>query len=297
MLIMSIIDRGLQCPNCSAPMRAGASFVNCAYCGSEFYLPPLPGFRVPDPRPYPHPEGVDTVKVGDHLYRVHGQLAQGTNCSVFLARRKRALTEMVILKVAPPQCEEALRREWDTVTTLRARHEFLAHLLAEPILWSKLQRELRSALPTAVYRWMPGFHFTLLDARKQYPTGVEPRAAIWMWNRLLELLACLHSLEYSHGDLRPEHMLLHPRDHGLTLCGWSSSWHGSGSDLADGGRSIASVLGSDAPPALKELALEAGGFESAVHLKQELKRVSRACFGSPAFHRFNLSARGANPIP
>lgn len=294
MLIMSIMFQDIRCKNCSAPLSAGATFVSCPYCGSEFYLPPLPGFRIPAPRAYPHPSGLGTVRVGDHLFRIHGKLGEGSHCSVFLARRERALTEMVVLKVAGAGGEEALRREWETVHKLRPRQEFLSHLIPAPVLWGMADRGSHTKYPTAAYRWMPGFHFTLLDAKRQYPEGVDPKAVVWIWNRLLDLLDCLHSLGYGHHAVRPEHVLLHPRDHGATLCGWSRAARPVGDDLADCGRSIASVLGSDAPPALTRLALASERYEHAHLLKEELQRVARACFGPPAFHPFSLSARGTN---
>ena len=281
-----------RCTNCAAPLGAPVGmFVSCEYCGSEYYTPPAAGFRIPDQQDYPHPDGLGFVEVGDARYRVHGRLAQGQNSDVFLARRECALTEMVILKVANDRGEPALRREWDTLRRVRDQHPFLAHLTAPPLVLETGRCAGRKERPTAVYGWMCGFSFTFADAREQYPDGVDPHAVVWMWNRILDLLRCLHTVGYSHNDLRPEHLLLHPRDHGVALCGWAQTGLGKGHDLRDSGRCIALLLGPLAPRPLRQLAQEAGAYRDAAALKQELRDVSERLFGPPRFHEFELASK------
>lgn len=298
MLIVSIILKENRCLNCAAPLGSPEGmFLTCQYCGSEYYAPPAAGFRVPDPRDYPHPDGLGTVEVGNAKFRVHGRLAQGRHTDVFLARRECALTEMVILKVARDGGEGGLRREWDALRRVRAQHEFLAHLTNPPVALERGRCAGRRERLTAVYGWRCGFSFTFLDARDQYPDGVTPAATVWMWNRILDQLRCLHAVGYSHNALAPEHLLLHPRDHGVAFCGWSEAAPGRGDDLRDSGRAIASLLGPLAPRPLRELAAEAGRFRDAAALKQELKDVSERLFGPPRFHEFKLASKTPSRQP
>jgi hypothetical protein len=290
MLIVSIILKENRCLNCSASLGpATCSFITCAYCGSEFYLPPLPGYRIPEPRAYEHPPGLGIVEVGSHAYRVHGRLAQGQHSDVFLARRERALTEMVVLKVARDAGEQGLRREWDALHKVRSHHQYLCYLTNAPILLEMGRCPGHAPRLTAVYQWRCGFCFTMVEARRQYPDGVDPRAVVWMWNRVLDQLACLQEVGFSHNAIAPEHLLLHPRDHGVVLCGWSEAARGSGQDLRDSGSCIEGLLGKLAPRPLRELARQAGCFADARALKQELKVVSEAVFGPPKFHHFALA--------
>ncbi len=289
MLIVSINLKKNVCQNCSAPLGpATSSFLRCAYCDSEFYAPPLAGFRIPQPRVYPHLEGVGLVEVGSHTYRVHGRLARGLHGDVFLGRRERALTEMVLIKVAHRDGASGLRREWDTIGRVRACHEFLAHLLAVPIVLEMGHCHRSKRRLTAVYRWRSGFSFTALDAHDQYPRGVSPRAVVWIWNRVLDTLACLHESRYSHNAIALEHLLLHPRDHGVALCGWSEASLGQGEDLASSGACMATLLGRGAPRELRDLARQAGHYTSVDDLKKELKTVAGRLFGPPRFHEFTL---------
>lgn len=287
MLLVSIILEQAKCPNCSGSLsKATGSWITCPYCESEFYSPPKKGYRIPGERPYPHPAGVAIVKVGSAAYRVHGRLDRGQHGDVFLARRERALTELVVLKVAHHAAgEEGLRREWLALHQIRARNEFLRHMTAEPIAFESCA----DGRSVGIYRWRPGFSFTFLDAKQQYPQGVDPRAAVWMWNRILDQLKCLEAIGWSHQAIGPEHLLLHPRDHGVALCGWSEAVRAEGNDLGRSGTAIASLLGANAPKALREMARHAAAFDDATAAKEELRRISEAAFGPPRFHTFTLT--------
>lgn len=289
MLIVSIIMEKASCPSCNGPIGPlVSSYVTCAYCGTEFYLPPMPGFRIPAPRVYPQLPGLAVVQVAGAEYRVHGRLAQGRHCDVFLARRERAFTEMVVLKIARDGGEAGLRREWDVLQLVREAHPFLAYLTCAPVARGIARLGGHPERDAAVYRWRSGFVFTFLEAHAEYPLGVDPRAAVWMWNRILDQLACLQDAGLGHNALSPVHLLIHPRDHGVALCGWSEAAKGPSNDLAASAHCIAGLLGDTAPSRLLDLTQRAGDFPSAVAVKEELKRISEAAFGPPRFHQFKI---------
>jgi serine/threonine protein kinase len=52
------------------------------------------------------------------------------------------------------------------------------------------------------------------------PGGVDARAAAWMWRRLLVALGHAHRAGIVHGAVVPEHVLIHPEEHGLVLIDW-----------------------------------------------------------------------------
>lgn len=285
MLSMSIIVEKQQCPNCNGPIgSAGGSYRTCPYCASEFYLPPKKGYRIPADRPYPQPPTIGTCRVGDQRYLIHGRLGRGQHSDVYLAHSARALTQLVVLKIERVGGRVAVENEWSALRQIRARSEFLRHMTASPVGLAETDGKL-----TAVYRWRPGFSFTLVDAKREYPQGVDPRAAVWMWNRILDQLSCLEEIDWSHGALTPEHLLLHPRDHGVAFCGWSRAARVDGQDLRRSGAAIATLLGRNAPKPLIELAYHADCFEHAASLQQELRRIAESAFGPPRFHTFTLT--------
>lgn len=64
---------------------------------------------------------------------------------------------------------------------------------------------------------------TLAEVADAYPDGLDPRDAAWMWRRLLVALGYAHGAGLVHGAVLPEHVLIHPAQHGLVLVDWCYS--------------------------------------------------------------------------
>ncbi|GAA1597002.1 molecular chaperone DnaJ [Actinoplanes couchii] len=54
---------------------------------------------------------------------------------------------------------------------------------------------------------------------------LDPRDAAWMWRRLLTALGWAHRAGVTHGAVLPEHVLIHPEEHGLALVDWCYAGH------------------------------------------------------------------------
>jgi serine/threonine protein kinase len=67
---------------------------------------------------------------------------------------------------------------------------------------------------------------SLAEVRAAYPGGLDPRDVAWMWRRLLVALGYAHRAGVIHGAVLPEHVLIHPEDHGLVLVDWCCSVSG-----------------------------------------------------------------------
>ena len=259
MLKMSITKE--RCKSCGGPLQSQA--IACEYCDT---LPgPLPKWRIPRQLPADRVSHLGRLMVGNIAYLVHGRLAQGAGCEVFLARRDTPMTEMVLLKVGQ------VEREWDVLARLcqRAEGTYLASLLPRPV---------HKVGQTAVWGWRGDFVHTLEQVRLAYPQGIPGEAAVWLANRLLEQLSQLHELGYQHGNLSAPHMLVPARAHGLLLCGWSHCQRGAGNDVQDG---LATIAGLLARCPLKAFLSKASGPPAAV--QEELKRVSLAALGPSKF--------------
>ncbi|HET7487435.1 MAG TPA: hypothetical protein VFJ85_05855 [Acidimicrobiales bacterium] len=61
---------------------------------------------------------------------------------------------------------------------------------------------------------------TLAEVAQAHPGGLDPRDAAWMWRRLLVALGAAHRAGAVHGAVVPDHVHIHPGDHGLVLAGW-----------------------------------------------------------------------------
>ncbi len=64
-----------------------------------------------------------------------------------------------------------------------------------------------------------GLH-SLVEVRRAYPDGVDPRDAAWMMRRLLVALGLAHRAGVMHDAVVPDHVLIHPGEHGLVLVDW-----------------------------------------------------------------------------
>jgi serine/threonine protein kinase len=120
---------------------------------------------------------------------------------------------------------------------------------------------------------------------------------------MLEVLGFVHRHGWCHGDVRPEHALVHPQDHGVRLIGWSAARNGASekdqaADLCRSARVVQVLLcgasGSGAlpggvPMGLAQLATMAGmdpdfcRSQGAKGLDVLLRAEAQAAFGSPSF--------------
>jgi serine/threonine protein kinase len=69
------------------------------------------------------------------------------------------------------------------------------------------------------FRFTPGMH-TLAEVREVYPDGVHPKHMAWMCRRILYTLGHVHENGVVHGALTPQHVLIHPEQHGIVLLDW-----------------------------------------------------------------------------
>jgi hypothetical protein len=69
---------------------------------------------------------------------------------------------------------------------------------------------------------LAGFR-SLTEVRSAFPGGVDARDVAWMWRRLLVAIGAAHRAGLIHGAVLPEHVLIHPDEHGLVLVDWCYS--------------------------------------------------------------------------
>ncbi|MFP2928091.1 hypothetical protein ACLESO_23400 [Pyxidicoccus sp. 3LG] len=290
----------LKCPGCGAKLpipSAPNGILVCEYCGamvsaSGAAVWPMPARPTDDP---PFAPDRPRVTIAGTRYVLLGRLGRGDSSDVFLARRDARITEMVVLKVVRALSDaDLLAREYEILEELQGSNaqgaEHFSRLLPQPVARGPVKDPEGTPRAAAVYRWHSGFQHSFTDVRDEYSSGVDPRAAVWMWKRLLEVLGFVHRAGYAHGAVLPPHLLLHPRDHGLMLVGWANAVHYASrqplpsasaahrdfypqalwkgdvptptTDLVMSARSIAWLLGGDAatgsvpggvPPALADL--------------------------------------------
>lgn len=311
----------LHCDCCGYPLEApwDQLVIVCEACGSQS-IPGEPGAPVPA---YVPADGRPRLNLGGRTWVLEGRLASGDSSDVYRARWVSRLGEAVVIKVqAVMEDADLLRREWAVLgslheTTTDGAAHFLGRL-PRPVAFGHVDTDRTRA--AAVYGWKSGFVHTLTEVGERHPTGVNGPVMVWLLKRLLELLGFVHRAGFVHGAVTPDHVLVHPRDHGATLVGWTvadryrgrpvdlvarpRAWgklyagHRGGAtpalDIRMACRCVETVGGWRLPGVKREPAIDrvitrgaAGKEDDAWALAEALTAASREVYGPPAY----------NPLP
>lgn len=258
------------------------------------------------------------VRCLSHRYQILGSLGRGAHSDVYLAQRLGPIGERVTAKFARSGSEPGrLAREASVLQQLVEADPTGGVLAAqhlpqvEGIGTSEGPFGLGQEL--LLLRHPTGFWGTLADVVHLNPRGIDPRHAVWMWRRVLGTLTFVHDRNWVHTDLAPEHLLVHPQDHGIRMIGWAQAQarvqvtkdvlaHPTVTrDLTQSAWSIRAVLSGMAdahsmpgqvPTPLAELLLRCSedqawcATQTAQSLDFLLKDASRQAYGPPAFTPF-----------
>lgn len=223
----------LTCPQCSAPLPRVAIWrsVKCPACGSlitrteeivkrDTFRKALERARLASAA------AGSEIACGGERYALLQSLGRGSASEVHLARRLGPLPLLATLKLSVhPADADALKREAEN---LRALHAFeggaaayAAQRLPEVIACTML--EDGSGRFALLLRHPNGFWGSLAALGDRFPQGIDPRHAVWIWRRMLDVLHFIHAQGWAHRAVSPEHALVHPQDHGVRLIGWAEA--------------------------------------------------------------------------
>ncbi len=293
----------LTCPSCGGPVTPStAGVVTCTYC-SRALLGAADASWELRTRVREEDDSLDMrpwCRVDGQKFLVHGQLGAGETSDVFLGERARHPTERVVIKVwRSAGAVQPFAAEWNRLRML-ARSEdrrapVMTTLLPQLVTTGTLKSRARDGLPALVTRWRSGFQHTLVDVRRAHPAGIDAKTAVWIWRRLLDLLSWVHENGVVHANVRPEHVLVQPRDHGAVLVGWSRAallgkGHEASDDIVGSAESLRFVLGRALPSPLQSVLDDAErGLEAdASRLSAKVKDGAREAFGAPKYHPFTM---------
>ncbi|MFM9927969.1 protein kinase family protein [Variovorax sp. H27-G14] len=312
----------LSCPQCSAPLPRAARWrtVNCSYCGATIVrgteTVERESFRAALRRANADVPGGRILAWRGARYRVLAPLATGEHSEVLLAERLGALPERVTLKLARDSAAHSvLLREAAVLQALQelsvSGAAYFTRRLPQPLGTGMAEGLGDGARQALVLRYPTGFWGSLQDVQQASPGGIDPRHAVWLWRRMLEVLAFVHGAGWTHRNLSPAHALVHPRDHGVLLIGWSRAQHATGSahaaavvrDLMQSAWTVRAVLHGDsagdpgvgahtpAPLAalLRQCSEDAAACArlGAQGIEQALSVASREAFGPSKFVHFD----------
>jgi hypothetical protein len=166
------------------------------------------------------------VSIGDRHWALDECIAHGDFSDVYTGQRARWPTELVLLKFLRDHKDiDLFENEWDAIQALHGSDapgadEFTT-LIPQPIIQGDISSGSQKGKRVSIFRWIGGFHHTLDEVIQAYPKGIPPRASIWMWRRILEVLTFIHASGMIHGAVLPPHLLVQENEHGMRLVGYS----------------------------------------------------------------------------
>ncbi len=228
------MERAIMCPQCGAPLaphRFARSIV-CSFCGATVRLDESvvsaqkfhQAFRV-----WNAPESYQVsswVSIGDSHWALGNCFAHGDIADVYFAQRARFPTELAFLKLLRDRQDQSLfDNEWSALQMLHQSDargaDVFTTLMPQPILHGEVTAGSLAGQRVSIFRWASGFYHTFDAVKQVYPQGVPPRASIWVWRRILEVLSFIHASGMAHGGILPANLLVQENDHGVRLVGYS----------------------------------------------------------------------------
>ncbi len=230
------MERAIMCPQCNAPLAPSrfARSVVCSYCGATVQLDSSSvsvtkfhdAFRVwNSPESY---QITSWVSIGKSHWTLNKHIATGDVSDVYTGQRARWPTELAILKLLRDRKDRDLfDNEWNVLQALHRSEapgaDNFTMLIPQPITHGDISSGSHAGRRVHVFRWMSGFYYTFEDVLRAYPQGIPPRASIWIWRRILEVLSFIHNSGMVHGAVQPSHLLVQENEHGILLVGYSSA--------------------------------------------------------------------------
>ncbi|MET0320854.1 MAG: lipopolysaccharide kinase InaA family protein, partial [Duganella sp.] len=225
-----MVSTSLICPQCGAalPSQARWRTVECLYC-SAIVSPRVrtilaADYRAAYERSLADDDAGSRIVCAGRRYRVLDTLAADGH--VLLAQCLGAGPERVVIKLAQgPDAARALQHEAAVLRQLQAAAlpgaAYFSQRLPQLVAHGAATGNVAHGTQALVLRHPVGYWGSLADVRRHYPQGIDPRHAVWMWRRMLDVLGYVHAAGWAHGRLAPEHLLVHPADHGILIIGWS----------------------------------------------------------------------------
>jgi hypothetical protein len=142
-------------------------------------------------------------------------------------------TRYGVLKLArDPADNDLMAREAAALTQLHARGDTRYLAYVPQLIEAQRQQDPGSGIQRRanLTGWLDGF-CSLAEISAAFPGGIDPRDAAWMWRRLLVAVGAAHRAGVIHGAILPEHVMIHPAEHGLTLVDWCYSVTGPAEPL------------------------------------------------------------------
>lgn len=333
------MERAIICPQCNSPLSPHpfARSIVCEYCGSTIQLDETSVSSSDFHKTFLTWNSPDSYLVSNWIsldqrrWALEKRVAQNEFFDIYTGRLARWPTELVLIKLLRNERDlPFFENEWKTIQELNQSKavgaDFFSSLLPQPVIHGAINSGSFIGRHASIFRWESGFRHSFNEVIQAYPQGISPRASIWVWRRILEMLHFIHNSGFVHGAIVPSNLLVQENDHGVRLVGYTfagrigekvktdpqifSPFHPGNPhltkqlDLLMSARCITAILCGDpatgslpkAVPAklsaiIRRYALldpEKPSLEDAWSIREELGQISNETFGPAEFIPINM---------
>ena len=226
----------IMCPQCNAPLLPPkfARFVVCSYCGATVQLDESSVSAEIFHKAFQLWNSPETYRIsswfsiGNSHWVLDKYIANGDISDVYAGQRARWPTELAVIKLLRDLQGVALfENVWEVLQRLQRSEapgfDIFTTLIPQPILHGEITGGSNTGQRVNIYRWASGFRYNFEEVLQAYPQGISPKASVWVWRRILEILSFLHHSGIAHGAILPSHLLVQENDHGVRLVGYSAA--------------------------------------------------------------------------
>lgn len=155
-----------------------------------------------------------------HSHTVHRLLARGDIANIYDARTEESQAVLVKI-VRNPANSELIANEITVLKKLKddVAPEFAAFHSRTVDSFRHKDKKTGKDRRAIVLEKTEGL-YSLREVLDAFPQGLDPRDLAWMARRLWVALGAAHVAGVAHGAVFPEHVLIHPEQHGLVLIDW-----------------------------------------------------------------------------
>lgn len=158
-----------------------------------------------------------TITIKGNAYSLGRLLASGDASDIY-----ETADGMCAVKVSRvPGVHELMRNEYEILNGFLGNDFILKYV---PHVVSSMRGKDSFLKQITVFKRDPSVeYYTLAQVAQKYPAGLDGRHLAWIFKRLLECLGAVHKQGIVHTAILPEHVLVFPRNHGISLIDWKTA--------------------------------------------------------------------------
>ena len=161
---------------------------------------------------------------------------KGSGCLIYTGVLSTKEGDVPVYARVPrsPKDNDLMQREVDAFSAMAKQLKTMSEESQKFLSWRipyfdssvKLTEPGKPAKQLNLFRVLPDYTdgwYSAAQINERYPEGLDPRLVAFIWNRMLEALTLAHAAKVYHGNINPQHVLIHAATHVGNLIDWTAA--------------------------------------------------------------------------